>query len=323
MAKYTTLVRSICEQKAGLNESKGFNNVDGILDDSWNKIFTTQCTFFDETYREVICKKILKHYYMREIGAETVGLWQLWLNTKLEEIMPYYNQLYESALITYNPLYNIDLHRTKYSTGAEQGSQNDTIQDAHNTTNTLAEMGGRTSSVDISGTHADTGTRSANGSSNEITANDETHADIDTVQKSDAYSDTPQGSLSNVDNNAYLTNYRKIQEGDTNSGSKNIDIATSKTDSDSESTNTYGSYGEDRDTTESNNKSQTKTEAGTNSTIKNRTTGLNTTESYVESVTGANGNYTYSKLINEFRDTFLNIDMMVIGEFKSLFMGLW
>ena len=45
MAKYTTEVRTICESKAGLEESKGGNDVDTILNNSWDKIFTTNCTF--------------------------------------------------------------------------------------------------------------------------------------------------------------------------------------------------------------------------------------------------------------------------------------
>ena len=83
MSKYTTEVRYICEQKSELEESKGFTSVDDVINKSWNKIFTTNVNFFDENYKQVICKKILKHYYMREIGCETVGLWMLWMNTRL------------------------------------------------------------------------------------------------------------------------------------------------------------------------------------------------------------------------------------------------
>lgn len=363
MAKYTTVVRNICEQKAGLDESKGFNNVDTVLDDSWDKIFTTQCTFFDENYREVLCKKILKHYYMREICAETVGLWQLWMNTKLEEIMPYYNQLYSSELITFNPLYNIDLTREKQKTGAEVGTLNDTVEGTHSvsgsetgtgakqgtmnetSSGTGAETGtsSRTENGRTDGNTSDSGTKGTTGSKTDVLDSNETHADIDTIQKSDAYSDTPQGSLSNVDENAYLTNYRKIQEGDTNSGSKNIDNTDTINYSETDTTSTSGQYAETKsgstsdsnrvDRTESKTKSgttgeqstnsKTNSETGTNASVKNRRTGLNSTENYIESVVGSNGNYTYSKLLTEFRDTFLNIDMMVIGEFKQLFMGLW
>ena len=52
-------------------------------------------------------------------------------------------------------------------------------------------------------------------------------------------------------------------------------------------------------------------------------TTLQTMQDYLETLVGNNGNYSNSKLLQEFRDTFLNIDMMVIGEFKGLFMGLW
>ena len=122
MSKYTTEVRFICESKSGLSESKGFGSVDEVLNSSWDKIFTSKVSFFDEEYRGVLCKKILKHYYLREIGCETVGIWLLWMNTKLEEIMPYYNKLYESELIKFNPMYDVDWNRKGNKTGNESGS---------------------------------------------------------------------------------------------------------------------------------------------------------------------------------------------------------
>ena len=111
MSKYTTEVRYICETDSGLDESVGFNSVDEVISKSWNKIFTSKVPFFDEDYRKILCCKILKHYYLREICSETVGLWKLWVNTKLEEIMPYYNQLYESAKLKFDPFHDVDLTR--------------------------------------------------------------------------------------------------------------------------------------------------------------------------------------------------------------------
>ena len=98
MSKYTTEVRFICENSAGLSESEGADNVDSILDRCWNKVFNFDFPIFDENYRQVLCRKILKHYYTREIAHETVGRWKLALNAKLNEIMPYYNQLYKTQL---------------------------------------------------------------------------------------------------------------------------------------------------------------------------------------------------------------------------------
>ena len=111
MSKYTTEVRFICENSAGLSESEGADNVDSILDKCWNKVFNFDFPIFDENYRQILCRKILKHYYTREIAHETVGRWKLALNAKLNEIMPYYNQLYKSELLEFNPFYDVDLTR--------------------------------------------------------------------------------------------------------------------------------------------------------------------------------------------------------------------
>lgn len=247
MSKYTTEVRFICESKSGLSESKGFGSVDEVLNGSWDKIFTSKVSFFDEEYRGVLCKKILKHYYLREIGCETVGIWLLWMNTKLEEIIPYYNKLYESELIKFNPMYDVDWNRKGNKTGNESGS------------------GSRSTSGNNSGTNTQSGTSSNT--------------------RKDLYSDTPQGSLTGIESEMYLTNARKVSD----SGETGVNGSTS------------GSY---EDSESSSNK-------------------VDTTEDYVESVAGKQGGSSYSKLLNEFRETFLNIDMQVIEEFDEMFMELW
>lgn len=227
MSKYTTEVRFICEQKADLLQSAGANNIDDVLRISWDKIFTTKCEFFDNQYRPVLCKKILKHYYTREIGFETAGLWMLWMNRRLEEIMPYYNQLYRSAQLEFNPFHDVDYYR-------EGNRQND-------------------------------GTSQTSGSSKNTQ---------DNVTR-DLYSETPQGALNGVESETYLTDARKVMQ-------------------DNEANNTYN----DNNTT-------------------------NTTEDYLEHVYGKMGTINYSKLLNEYRTTLLNIDMQIIEEFADLFMGLW
>lgn len=50
---------------------------------------------FDESYRAILNKKILDHYLMNEIGLETPALFNHYLGSKLNEIMPYYNTLYQ------------------------------------------------------------------------------------------------------------------------------------------------------------------------------------------------------------------------------------
>lgn len=57
-SKYTTEVRFICEQYAGVNESQGYSNVDDIVQKALPKIFDFNFPIFDENYRNVLCKKL-------------------------------------------------------------------------------------------------------------------------------------------------------------------------------------------------------------------------------------------------------------------------
>lgn len=259
MSKYTTEVRFICESKCGLDVPGSSADVDNIIANSWDKIFTNKAPFFDESYRSVLCQKILKHYYLREIGCETVGIWTLWMNTKLEEIMPYYNQLYESAKIEFNPMHDVDLSRTHKITGNETAT----------------------------GKRDATGNNDTNITANE-TANNTTNR---TDNRKDLYSDTPQGALTGIENETYLTNARKINDviNETSKGNVNR--------------------------TESNNSDYSNKEETSSN--------IDTIEDYIENVTGKQGSGSFSDLLIKFRDTFLNIDMQVIEEFSDLFFGLW
>lgn len=287
MSKYTTEVRFICESKSGLENSKGCDDIDEILNNSWNKIFTTKAEIFDENYRGVICKKILKHYYLREICSETVGIWKLWLNTRLEEILPYYNQLYKSALLEFNPLYDVNITRTHNRTIDENKTENGTSTE----TNTDKNTGSGTRDNTASGTNKNSGTSSV--------------SDSGSSNSKDLYSDTPQGALTGVETETYLTNARKIT---------NTDSSTS------ESNNSgNGEYKDTGNIKYSDTSERANTKNGSNS----NTGTMNNTEEYLETVSGKQGSDSYSNMIKDYRDTFLNIDRMVIAEFDDLFFGLW
>lgn len=81
---------------------------------------------FDETYRRPLNKKFLHVFWTREINFETVNLFKFKLNTAFELVMPYYNQLYKSTLLEFNPLYNKDINITDNKTSKATGSVNQT-----------------------------------------------------------------------------------------------------------------------------------------------------------------------------------------------------
>lgn len=284
MSKYTTEVRYICETSAGLEESKGFNDINTILTNCINNVFNFDFPIFDESYRGVLERKILKHYYTREIATETVGLWKHFLDVRLNEIMPYYNKLYESELLEFNPLYDVDITTTHEKDGTSVGS------------GSSANTGTITDAGTISQTRTDNLTREAQDSGTQQDVNKNTRWDI--------YSDTPQGSLTNVENETYLTNARKITDDGTGTTTTFGKTVTTH------DTGTQGVQGTNGNTRTLNTNTAT-------------TDNVTTTEEYLQRVQGKTGGLSYSKMLQDYRDTFLNIDMMIINDLSDLFFGLW
>lgn len=253
MSKYTTEVRFICENSAGLSESEDADNVDSILDKCWNKVFNFDFPIFDENYRQVLCRKILKHYYTREIAHETVGRWKLALNAKLNEIMPYYNQLYKSELLEFNPFYDVDLTRSREGSGTSNKTSNNTETNSGTSKNVS----------------------SGSGTSNTDTLN--------------RFSDTPQNSMDTqgIADSVPLTTVTKVNEDNT-------------------TTNT-----------------STDTLTRDDSKTGNGTENINSSDKYIETVKGKQGTENYSSLLKKFRETFINIDMMIIEDCSDCFFTLW
>lgn len=323
MSKYTTEVRFICETAAGLDTSEGYLSVNQIIKAALPSVFDFDFPIFDETYRPLLETKILKHFYTREIGLETVGLWKLKLDTKLNEIMPFYNQLYKSELIEFNPLYDVDLTRDHTLNRTEETKQTGKKTGNIDTTERGTREGTNRESIDTEengnitqSNTSDTELHNTTGSTSDETASN-------TKVHYDKYSDTPQGSLQNVQNDTYLTNARMINDMDSKTGKVTVsgnDDSTGKTTSDSETeTNTT------TETTKSGSMSENTTGTQNVKTTEDITDTGNVTslDDYLEHVKGKNGGVSYSKMLTEFRETFLNIDMQIINELNDLFMNLW
>lgn len=312
MSKYTTEVRFICETEAGLTESVGYSKVDEVLDKSWDKIFDSgDWEIYDEEYRPIICKKILKHFYTREIAAETVGLWKLWLNQRMAEIMPYYNQLYKSTLLEFNPLYDTD-YNTSGNRKTDEGEQSgrETNSDYTRTDNLQNK---RTDDLTSQRTDNLNSTRTDN---LQQIRNDNLHENTSDTRY-DLYSDTPQGALTGVESETYLTNARKVTDNGNrdNTGTQTTDN-TGTQDLKNTGTQTIDNTG-----TQTVENSGTVNNKGSDKENSKRV--LNNTQDYAEHVVGKRGTQSYAKIIMELRESFINIDMMIIEELSDLFFDLW
>lgn len=275
MAVFTTEVRTIVENLAGLSNHGSFGDIERAIAGSWEEIFQPTWNTFDPEYKVVLCTKILKHYWMREIGCETVGLWLHYLNTRLGEIMPYYNKLYESAAMEFDPLNDYDITHTS----------NRTTDGNTNSTNN-----GEAKDV-VSGTTEGENTSRNTGTTSSTAEN--------TGQSINKFSDTPQGELSGLLNGTYLT-------------SATVDDST-------------GSQSSERQSTDEGS-GTSKIERTENRTTTNTNTGnikATTTEDYVLSIKGKSGGKSYAKLLMEYRQSLINIDLEIINNLADLFMGLW
>ena len=314
MSKYTTEVRYICEKYAGQDESKGFNDIESIIEASRGQIFNNY-PIFDETYRAVLEKKILMHYYTREICCETVGLWKLRLASRMNEIMPKYNKLYLSDLLEYNPLYDVDLTTTHSKDGNTVGSNVGNLERAENSEKNGVGNSAKSNTEKNENTMSDknenTYIENTNGKRQLISDIDQDH-----WQK---YSDTPQGYINNIANDTYLTNATHDTADDNTTDNERTNYSKGSTTFDERSSENSV----ERTVSETGN--IVNNEVGNNDIKEKRNESniINSSEDYAEHVIGKRGGASYAKMINEYRDTLLNIDLMIINELKDLFFMLW
>ena len=106
MAKYTMELRTVIDYEGRdtvenyfkdycINNYLRENEVETILNANiWSK--------------DRLASKIVDHYFMREIGYETVALFKHYCKVYMQEIMERYLPLIYSNCIEYNPLVNVD-----------------------------------------------------------------------------------------------------------------------------------------------------------------------------------------------------------------------
>lgn len=267
MSKYTTELRFICEELAGLNESVGNDKVEEVLEAARPKIFNFSYPIYDENHRKELEMKILRHFYTREIGMETYGLWHMRLKTKIIEIMPFYNQLFKSISDNFNYFWDTDYSRKI----DETKTYNSNVKDTHGG-NDIASKSGENTTTSHSTTNGE-------GSSNQTTK----------------FSDTPQGGLTGLENDEYLTNATMVGNESNASDETNGSVSEHFGES---TTTTYGH------------------------TIQRENSGNDSNETG-ERVSGKRGGKSYAELMMEFKKEIIDIDLMIIGNLEELFMQIW
>lgn len=108
-------------------------------------------SIFDETYRETLNKKITEHYWMREIGHETLDMFRFAMRRRMNEIMPVYNKLYMSEQLIFDPLVTMDIRTvTSGSSNMESEGHSDSTTASENSSGSRAVQS-QTPQVPLSG----------------------------------------------------------------------------------------------------------------------------------------------------------------------------
>jgi hypothetical protein len=167
MSKYTTELRKVIEDR-GEEEVRSwfmqYELTDYLTQDEINLIMER-----GTWNKEKLAQKIIDHYYMREIGFETVGLFKHQVKVAMQEIMEEKLPLIYSASIEYDPLVNVDFveEYTGQNAGNSQSNSNgltvqsDTPQGQISKANILAgKYASNTSANDIDDTTTTTGKES-------------------------------------------------------------------------------------------------------------------------------------------------------------------
>lgn len=105
MSKYTVMVKDLVHDYS-VSIDDGLTDIDTKLDKAREYIFDFNYPVIDEATKKRIEIAILKHYYMREIAFESVGIWKIKLNDRLNLIMPRYNALYDKQDLSLSPYIN-------------------------------------------------------------------------------------------------------------------------------------------------------------------------------------------------------------------------
>ena len=120
MSKYTIELRKVCDlysREEVENWFKDYNLSYYLRPDEIASIENAGLWSKDR-----LASKIVDHYYMREIGLETVGLFKHQVKVAMQEIMEEKLPLIYSASIKYDPMVNVDFTETYEEENSQDGN---------------------------------------------------------------------------------------------------------------------------------------------------------------------------------------------------------
>ena len=162
-----------------------------------------------EKFEEAFCK----HFYFREIGAETVDQFKWFLADKINLVFPAYNEVLRASAIEYAVLDNYELRETTTRNIETEGESSGTATSEGTSTNTETATAKTTQEETSNAKTESENTATSEGSKTSNQSNTK------------KFLDTPQG-LTNLNDSSYLTNLTD----DKGNGSETVNNSQSESD---------------------------------------------------------------------------------------------
>lgn len=325
-------------------------------------LFDFHYPFFSQEYKQEFETHFIRHFYFREIGTETEGAFKFHLKTWLMINMPYFNRLFESEQLEFDPFISYDLLTTyqrdlekqesitNESTGNTTGrNDGESTQIGSNQSSHTQRVEGESNATRINTDTINTDT--TNTGETTTSHQSETDATTTTTGTTDKLNrelvdSTPDDRLQIVYQEPtqsvieYAKEIKENHETQSNTGSETNNQITTGSTTQNDSQSGTVSTNENRNQTDSQDSLQNTTGSETSSgnvvTTSNDTTSFNQTttgsqqnegdetENYTETKRGSIGVKTYSQMLLEYRETFIRVEMDIFNEMnRHLFMLIY
>lgn len=191
MAKYTMEIRELIST-FGEEEVKGY-----FMDYDLGEYLTPEEIKVIESRgiwsKDQLAKRIIDHYYIREIGTDAIGQFILFAKDKMHEIMETYAPLIYSASIKYDPLVNVDYTETYSGSSDSNSNSSSTTNSGSLTVNSDTPQGQIIKSEILQGKYASsTGANETENSIEDTSSNTGTQNYTKTVKGNSGVSATAQ-----------------------------------------------------------------------------------------------------------------------------------
>ena len=213
MASYTIELRKLCDVYYSRQEVESWFK-DYNLADYLTPTQIEQITKFNVWSKDKLARKIVDHYYMREIGFETPALFKHYAKVTMQEIMERYLPKIYSNFFEYDPLSNVDYTETYTreisGESANEGTSNSTSKqnaDGLNITNNTPQS--RITRQDLdTGAYASQVSQSDTETNIEDNTNTTSSGTSNTIEKFTRHEEGDNGVI--ITNQRLVKEYREI-----------------------------------------------------------------------------------------------------------------